>query len=143
MTLSIGKVTEDPRKVDKTYASTVSLTGTLREECSVMDPTVLVKTSAASIAGCNYMYISEFGRYYFITDITAVSDTLSRVSGHCDVLNTYKAGIKSNTGIVKRSTSAGDPFINDGSMRVRTTKTFTPYMFGKQFTDYSYILVTI
>ena len=77
--------TADPNyKVDKSVTVQLSLSCTLKDETSVENPTILVATSA-NISGYNYMYIQEFGRYYFITDIVSVRDGLWAVSGHVDV----------------------------------------------------------
>lgn len=144
MNISIGVTNDDHRKLSKTFSSTISLSGTLRNDSNIVNPSVLVRVSASTIANCNYMYISEFNRYYYITDITAVSDTLSMVNGHCDVLNTYKAGIRSNQAIVKRSSNMNDLFINDGSMVMKSQITTDYIPFPVRFTKAeSIILVTV
>ena len=143
MNVTIGTVTEDARCLDKSFSGT-GYTGTLRNECSVQNPSVLMRVAASSISGCNYMYITEFGRYYFITDITAVSDTLSMVSGRCDVLKTYASGIRSNSCILKRSTNVNDPWINDGSYVMKSQMDTTYIPFNTFFTKAdSIILVTV
>ena len=143
MNVTIGTVTEDARCLDKSFSGT-GYTGTLRNECSVQNPSVLMRVTASSISGCNYMYISEFGRYYFITDITAVSDTLSMVSGRCDVLKTYAAGIRSNSCILKRSANLNEPFINDGSYTMKSQMTTDYYPFPVFFPDAdNIILITV
>lgn len=142
ITVEVGTVSDDPRTVTKTISGT-SYTGSLRNESNVVNPSILVNASAADIATCNYMSISAFGRKYFITDIIAVSNYQCIVNGHCDVLATYADGIKSNPCVLARSTSSGDPFINDGSIRTKSTKTYKVIRgFGK-FIDYSIILVTV
>lgn len=143
MTISVGTVTEDARCLDKTFSGT-DYSGTLRNECSVQNPSVLIRASATSIAGCNYMQISAFGRYYFITDITAVAENLTMVSGRCDVLKTYAAGIRSNSCILKRSANLNEPFINDGSYTMKSQMTTDYYPFPVFFPDAdNIILVTV
>ena len=143
MTISLGTVTEDARCLDKSFSGT-DYSGTLRNECSVQNPSVLIRASATAIAGCNYMQISAFGRYYFITDITAVAENLTMVSGRCDVLKTYAEGIRSNNCILKRSSNVNDPWINDGSYVMKSQMNTTYLPFPAHFTNAdTIILVTV
>lgn len=143
ITVNIGTNTSDARCLDKTVSGVATLTGELRNDSNIVNPSILVNASASSIAGCNYMTIEAFNRSYFITDITSVSNTLSIVSGHCDVLSTYKSAIRSSAAIVSRSDNAGDPFINDGSIRTKTTKSYKVVRGFAKFVGYSIILVTV
>ena len=65
----------------------------LKEATSVIRPTILIG-NVANLSTCNYMYIPALGRYYYIDDIVSVNDGLWAVSGHVDVLQTYKDKIK-------------------------------------------------
>ena len=146
LSVVIGKTSSEKRALDKTVSSTVSLTGTLHNESNVVNPSVLVKCSAETIATCNYMTISNFGRSYFITDITSISKDLCLVSGHCDVLSTYKTGIRLNTATVARTAASGnwnnllvDPMKKITNQRITTTQTGWS-AFPK--TDFSIMLIT-
>ena len=121
-TVSFGTTSSEKRALTKSVSTVVSATGTLRNESSVINPSILVQASAGTLAGCNYMEIGEFGRKYFITDVVAVSDKLSMVSGHCDVLSTYASQIRQNQAILSRSANNWNLYLNDGSFKV-TNKT--------------------
>lgn len=143
-TVSFGTSSSEKRALTKSVSTVVSATGTLRNESSVINPSILVQASASTLSGCNYMEISEFGRKYFITDVVAVSDKLSMVSGHCDVLSTYASGIKSNSCILKRSNNVNDPWINDGSYVMKSQMDTQYIPFNTFFTKAdSIILVTV
>lgn len=103
--VTCGTTTAEKRALDKTMSSVVSVTGTLRNASSVVDPVIILDASASSLAGCNYMHIGTFGRYYFITDVVSLSDQLCEVHGHCDVLKTYASGIRKNQAIIARSSN--------------------------------------
>ena len=143
ITVSFGTSNSDPRTITKNVSGGSTCTGTLMNESNVVNPSILVNAAADDLAGYNYMTISAFNRSYFITDITSLSNTQSIVSGHCDVLSTYASAINTSHGIVARSTSAGDPLINDGSIKTKTTKTVKVYTGFAHFNDYSIILVTV
>jgi hypothetical protein len=124
MNISFGSTTSEKRQLDKDVSYSVSLSGTLRNETNVVNPTILVEANVSTLAGCNYMSIPAFHRQYFITDIRAISDDLCEVSGHCDVLSSFKSGIRSNTAVVARSAQSGNwnLFLNDPMTKV-TNKT--------------------
>lgn len=120
MNISFGVTTSEKRQLDKTVSYSVNLSGTLRNETNVVNPTILVEANVSTLAACNYMSIPVFGRFYFITDIRSISDKLCEVSGHCDVLSTYKAGIRANNAIVGRSATKGNwnLYLNDPMLKV-------------------------
>jgi len=124
VTVNIGSTSSEKRALDKSVSTTKTLTGALKNESNVVNPTILCQCSAESIATCNYMTIPDFGRKYFITDITAVSDDLCLVSGHCDVLSTYASEIRTNTATVARSATEGNwnLLLNDPMMKVNNKK---------------------
>ena len=142
--VQIGRFTGDRRDLNKSlWILGPAKSGTLMNESDVVNPSILINAAATDIADANYMFIEQFERKYFITDITAVNAEQCIVSGHCDVLETYKSDIKGSSGIVTRSTSAGDPYINDGSIRTKTTKTYKVLRGYAKFNSYSIILVTV
>lgn len=120
MNISFGVTNSEKRQLDKSVSYTLSLSGTLRNETNVVNPTILVEANVTTLAGCNYMSIPAFHRQYFITDIRSISDDLCEVSGHCDVLSTYKSGIRSNMAVISRSAQEGNwnLFLNDPMMKV-------------------------
>ena len=128
--VTIGKTTSEKRALNKSVSTVKTCTGVLQNESNVVNPSILCKCSASSIATANYMTISDFGRKYFITDITAVSNDLCLVSGHCDVLSTYASGIRSNTATIARSATEGnwnlllnDPMIKVNNKKITKVKT--------------------
>ena len=70
-------------------------------------------SSLSSLASFNYMYIADFGRYYFIDDIVSINQGIWEVSGHVDVLETYKTAILANKAIVKRQQSKYNLYLDD------------------------------
>ena len=120
MNISFGVTSSEKRQLDKSVSYALSLSGTLRNETNVVNPTILVEANVSTLAGCNYMSIPAFHRQYFITDIRSISDDLCEVSGHCDVLSTYKSGIRSNMAVISRSAQEGNwnLFLNDPMMKV-------------------------
>ena len=140
-TVTFGTTNSEKRALNKSVSTVVSVTGTLRNESSVINPSILVQASAGTLAGCNYMEIPTFGRKYFITDIVAVSDKLSMVSGHCDVLSTYASQIRQNQAILSRSANNWNLYLNDGSFKVTNKTRVSCQKFPASFTRESSIIM--
>lgn len=126
MTISFGTTSDAKNKLNKTYTASVSLTGNLKDDTSVVDPIILVNASLTTLAGCNYMYIASFGRYYYITDVVSKGANLVEVHGHCDVLKSYNSQIRSCTGYVSRQ-ATGNSMICDNMKALSNQPTTTCY----------------
>lgn len=93
MDIVLGMIADEKNKLNKTVYDTVTYSGTLKQETSIIKPSVIIE--ASNLSGYNYMYIAEFGRYYFITDIVAVRNGLWRINATVDVLMSFKSAIES------------------------------------------------
>ena len=142
MNVNIGKTPDDPRVIDKTFTSVLSLSGSLKNDCSIMRPTIRCAGSAASIAACNYMYISEFQRYYYITDIVSIANNLFEVSGRVDVLKSNATDIKNSRGLAFRSSSNYDLYLDDSNFKLYSNPKIrtTSFPSGFNFSNSSYLL---
>ena len=70
-TISLFKTASENNRVVKVLTDEKQLSGELRNQTSVLNPTIRIE-SADNISGYNYCYLSEFGLYYYITDIVSV-----------------------------------------------------------------------
>ena len=74
------------------YLTLVStLTGSLRSGTDLVDPEIVVELD--TLPSFNYVYITEFNRYYFVTDIGSIATKLWSIKLHCDVLYSHRARI--------------------------------------------------
>lgn len=96
-----------------------SYTGNLTQESGIVSPSVIMEFGNTAPA-YNYAYITEFGRYYWITEITSIGGGLWRVSMTVDVLATYKSDIGAASKYILRSASAFDGTIVDMKYPTRT-----------------------
>lgn len=105
-TISLFKTASENNRVVKVLTDEKQLSGELRNQTSVLNPTIRIESSD-NISGYNYCYISEFGRYYYITDIVSVRTNCWVVSLRCDVLMSYKDEIKSMNVILNNTQETG------------------------------------
>ena len=111
----------EPERVTKDLQTLATLTGSLKDGTSVINPTILLQGTPATIqqiVTSNYLQIPDFGRYYFIRDISSVRTNLWEISCHVDVLQSYATQIKEQTGIVQRQENKWNLYLNDGSFKV-------------------------
>jgi len=122
MNVTLYNCTDDPRVVNKTLTSGVSVTATPMESCSIYTPR-LILAYVSTLVDVNYMYISDFGRYYFITDISVNPGGQIEIMGSVDVLKSFSAGIKAAKATIVRSESIGAPtMIPDDRLPINPTK---------------------
>lgn len=105
-TVSLFKTTSENNRVVKVLTDEKQLSGELRNQTSVLNPSIRIE-SANNISTYNYAYISEFGRYYYITDIVSVRTNCWVVSLRCDVLMSYKDEIQGLNVILDNTQETG------------------------------------
>lgn len=139
-TIDLMNNTEELNKISKNPTLVRSLTGTLRDEADIVDPEILIEFDG-TLVDCNYMYISQLRRYYFITKIDAVRTKLWRITAHCDVLKTYSEAILGTECVVARSESRYNLYLNDSMFKVYANPRLQCANFPNKFTGESYVLV--
>lgn len=126
----------------KTLSSGLTLSGSLRNESSIINPTILIEADNPS--SYNYAYISEFGRYYFITDIVSVRTGLWRISLSVDVLMSFQSQILNLDVVISDNTFPDEETYVNGEQWKSTVKTKTDVInFPSGLLDSGeYILIT-
>lgn len=95
----------------------------LKRPCTIESPVIDI-----SVLNINYnvAYIPDFGRYYFVTNIESISNSITRYYLTVDVMASFKTAILANVLNVSRSQSAGDSFqIDDYATHTAQTPTVT------------------
>lgn len=105
-------------------SSPLTINGTLREESSIINPSITFNINNFDLQNYNYAYIKEFNRYYFIKDITYIRNSIGRIDFNVDVLYTYwnKATIN---GMVERNQYTFNPLIKDDFIKFSQKANYT------------------
>lgn len=143
MNIKLYYNTSDNRQIKKVLLSELSIAGTLREETSLINPVIVIQSD--SLLRYNYVYIPEFKRYYYITNIESVRSRLWRLHLEVDPLMSFKADILSLKVVVNKQSDAlnGDEFIDDGSLVTDNMIFKNVYNFPSGFNNIGeYILIT-
>ena len=119
----------EKERLDKSITDIATISGTLREKTSLIDPVIVIEGDLSNYVNCNYMTIQAFNRSYFINNITSVSNNLFEISAHVDVLTTYKTQIRTNDAIIARQEKKWKLYLNDGVFKTYQN----PYIVTKAF----------
>ena len=119
----------EKERLDKSITDIATISGTLREKTSLIDPVIVIEGDLSNYVNCNYMTIQAFNRSYFINNITSVSNNLFEISAHVDVLTTYKDQIRTNDAIIARQEKKWNLYLNDGVFKTYQN----PYIVTKAF----------
>lgn len=131
MQITLYTCTSDHRTIDKSASlspasvfidGSASANGTLKNPCSITDPVITCEVLNAGAVNFNYMYVHEFRRYYFVTDIVILQNNLVEIHAHVDVLQSFKSAIKNSRGFVSRREQNLEPFVADAKRNL-TEKT--------------------
>ena len=146
MTIAIYKIKDDRRKVDKTLNNTTKvaeITAHIKSDCNMLHPVLEIAYNAL-IMDANYIYISDWGRYYFISNLTVGSQRIY-IRADIDVLQTYSSQIKDLVCVVERqeATDKANRYLPDGMFRATARQVIsTPYIFGQGFSKSQSIVLT-
>lgn len=114
----------------------------LKKPTSELTPSVILHTFE-NMEYCNYAYIPEFQRYYFIDDIKPLTGSEVQLDMRVDVLESFKNSILSLNAIVEKQETSGNKYFNDGSFNVLSTEFLQSYNFPSGFDDNGeFILIT-
>lgn len=130
----------EKNKMDKTLTTISTISGTLKNATSIIDPVIIIEGDLSSFTGCNYMSIPTFGRSYFVNNIRSIGNNLFEVSGHVDVLSTYKTEIRRNSAIIRKQQHQWNLYLNDGSLRVYQNPQVVTKTFSSGFTKLEFVL---
>ena len=129
MIINFYNIAEPNNKITKDIPSTpdLSIDGTLKDNCSILDPTITIHNAA--VPNYNYAYIPDFGRYYYVAPPTAIRTDIWELIMHVDVLRTFQDAILNAPCIISKSTNKWNLYLNDTNYKSYQD----PYVFSYDF----------
>lgn len=119
MIIKLYKTSSDPVDVDKNITSELTVEATLKGECSITHPQLLLKKgSNGFFVGYNYMYIPDLKRYYYIDNMSFVPGEYVVFDTSVDVLMSFKSQIRSINALIDRQEYIYNPYIADNFIKV-------------------------
>ena len=141
-TIEIGKISSPTNSIKKNFTSKQTISGTLRNESEILNPTIIIQSSSAleNLFKCNYMKIADFGRCYFITSVKCIRTFVYEVQAHCDVLSSFASEILANEAIVLRQENNFNLLLNDDVFKCKQNSRVYYKKFPSGLGNYNYIL---
>ena len=139
MNITIYNQTSDVNKLNKTLGAGVLVTGTIKDESSIVNPEIVF--SRAVTENFNYLYIPVFDRYYFVTDKT-VEHQRTIVTCHVDVLMSFNAEIKALNVIAERASNNYNLYQVDSELPMLNYKIMGTLKFNNGFSGNAYLIAT-
>ena len=100
---------------------------------SIINPVIDIIDTNFNV-NCNYIYITDLNRYYFVNNITALNNGRWQLDCHIDVLMSYADNIKQQQATFRRQESLYNMYITDPEFHVESkTNTVTRYLNGAGF----------
>lgn len=140
MIINLYHNASDKNVMDKSLSEVGTLSGSLRDSCSVTDPTILIE--GGNFSSVNYFYIPEFNRYYYVVSIVSIRTGVWSITGHVDVLMSYRSQIRRLGAVISRAEDNGiaNLYLPDDKLLVTSRRDFSLKTFpgrvatsGKQF----------
>ena len=140
--IEIGKISSPTNSIKKNFTSKQTISGTLRNESEILNPTIIIQSSSAleNLFKCNYMKIADFGRCYFITSVKCIRTFVYEVQAHCDVLSSFASEILANEAIVLRQENKFNLLLNDDVFKCKQNARVYYKKFPSGLGNYNYIL---
>lgn len=106
--------------IGKTLNNELELEGTLRDSSDITNPVIMITSNDKPIS--NYAYISDFARFYFISEITAYRSNSFILKLKVDVLESYKEQIKKLEVVLSGTEIIGKSMYLDSDIWKRNVK---------------------
>lgn len=129
--------------VYKNVKELLSTNCNLLDECSVISPVITISTQSQNeIIQCNYCYINQMGRYYYVTDKVQIANGLWQIKLKCDVLMSFKNSFMNLPAVIERQENQYNLYLNDSSFKVYQNDRIQTKAFKQGFSnDGDYILI--
>lgn len=145
MNIKLCSSTSEIVAINKDITIIDDVSATIKGALSVENPVLILQYKSNIQPNVNYVYIQEYNRYYFVTDI--INLTGGRYEIHCkvDVLMSFKDDILNLSCIVDKQSSKDNAnmYLDDGSFVVQSKEFVNTINFPRGFNDNGeFILIT-
>lgn len=115
VSVQFGTCSDAPNVISKTATLGTAKSCDLKQATSVESPYFIVDSGSVSDTD-NYVYCSNFSRYYYIVSIDELPGHRKGVQCVCDVLKSFESDILALPVLVERNENTDQSYINDPSI---------------------------
>ena len=98
MTITFYKTVSNENQIQKVWTDCKRDTGTFKTDLDILNPKIIISDISYSILDFNYCFIQELNRYYFVKNITILSNNRFLIDCKIDVLKTYSTELQNCIG---------------------------------------------
>lgn len=148
MNISIAVTSDDEHKVHKTLSILGSYTGSLKDDCSMENPSIMVQVPEGTIQQANYAAVSagtelERTYYYFIKDKVMHRTGVVELILECDYLMTFEDEIRDLRCTVDRNELEANAYLLDNEYKILAYDNIVTKTFPNALDDESMILLAV
>lgn len=142
MNITLYVNSSENQRMTKTLTYVGAFSFSFKDESSVFNPQVLIAVGS-SLADVNYAYISQWGRYYYVTEIQVVRTGLFLLKLHGDVLMTWKDQILNCSAVIKRQQNQYNLYLDDPEFKIYNQERVEIYNFSGGFNKALEYILTV
>ena len=142
MTIKLYNNRSDLNVIDKDLLDIATLTGgSLLNSTEFINPVIRIKCTDGDAVNCNYLYIQEFGRYYYAKG-RVVANGLFEFDCKVDVLMSWWENFKECECIIERNENLFNTYLDDGTFKAYQNPVVVTKKFKRGLTANEFILIT-
>lgn len=120
MEMILYKMIDSDNVINKSMTVVYSFNINMKKDVDIVQPIIILNDKdTMDFKQCNYCYLQEFDRYYFIRSIDNVNNNLWSLTMECDVLESFKLDIINAVVEINKPIDDGDFYVNDIKSEVR------------------------
>lgn len=123
-------------KIDKSSDLTLieSLNVEFKGPVDILNPIIQIESTATTtqakiLTQCNYIYIQELSRYYYVTAIVCPFNDVFELTCRVDPLMSWKTGILAQSVIVARNEKDYRLYLDDSALKIYNNPNISTYNF--------------
>lgn len=128
----------DVRTMGKNLTARGTITGTWKDNTDILEPHIVINNR--NMAGINYCYIPEFGRYYYVDDEAKLTGGRIELTCAVDVLESWKPYIKNLTAVIARQEFKWNLYLNDEMFKAYQNPAIITKTFPNGFNTQEFVL---
>lgn len=141
MLIKLYVVNDSDNTINKVKKDEFTLEIKVKRDFDLKNPEIVILDSELiNIRNFNYFYIPDLNMYYFINSLDVVGNKLYKISGSCDVIESFKLDILNSKASYLRNIRNGDYI--DGNLDYSTKKTITKHISDKGLDGETSLIMT-
>ena len=133
----------DDKVIDKDITLVSTVTGSFKSSVPLDSISIQIETDNNTFNSCNYIYIADINRFYFVRQKSAINNSIFMFNLECDYLQSFKDDIKAINVIANRSSDKYNALLPDGDIPRQLNNIVRYLEFSSGLTSDSTILICV